>query len=177
MDTVIFIDGINDLLSTYPAETLGLHNFPTSFTTKRQHSGLNIDKKDVTSIDNVDIINSYLSQKEIISSMIQGLGKKCINILQPICEIKSSNHSPLTSRLIPKYGYLEYNIYNFYLKLLPYIQEIGEKRHGLIIDYLKDIENPIPLEFIDAAHMFLSGKISIITISKKIISMNNQNEF
>ena len=110
--------------------------------------------------------------------MIQGLGKKCINILQPICEIKSSNHSPLTSRLIPKYGYLEYNIYNFYLKLLPYIQEIGEKRHGLIIDYLKSTEDSIPLEFIDAAHMSPIGENQYSSLlAKKIISMNNHNEF
>ena len=89
--------------------------------------------------------------------ILDGLGIKCINILQPVCDIASPNHSEITSSLIPYYGVPDFSIYNYYTKLIPYIQQIGAAKYDIDFHILEPRNKPY--EFIEAAHLSPEGEI------------------
>ena len=64
--------------------------------------------------------------------------------------------------VIPYYGIPDFSIYNYYTKLIPYIQEIGAAKYDVEFHILEPDDKPF--EFIEAAHLSPVGETQFANI-------------
>ena len=157
IDYVIWIDGLNDLWSTVPASAIGLPNANTSFSIKTYLSGLSFDKSQLNSIKDSNKIETFLSYRRLAIDILEGLGIKTFNFMQPVCDLDSHAHSLKTKELIPFFDKNDISVCTRYPKLITYVREIGKSKYG--IDFKFYDTNQSPLEFLDSAHLSPEGEI------------------
>lgn len=150
LDILIWIDGLNDLIATIPASSIGLPYTPTLFVGKR--NGLSVGNHTKFSV--ASRLESFLELRSLYSTILEKMNIRNIHILQPAFSLtaqsKNSPDSGVPSVVLRSSLHaLEYN------KAIPYLQAIGRGKYGLDFNYLECDE---VLEFWDSAHLSPNGE-------------------
>lgn len=156
LDAVIWVDGLNDSRLTIPAKYLGLPDAPISFYREQAQSGINFPLSMSNKIKTSDRLNSYLSYRKMANTVFAGLGIKTVNILQPVCNMKSINNQEQTKMLFPFYSAAGKKLHSNYNPAVTYIKALGKTKYGLtFIDFP---DSDFFFEFWDSCHLSPLGE-------------------
>ncbi len=155
IDTVIWIDGVNDLLRTFPCSSLGYSDIKTLFPISNgvvtgNHHRFNVQSR----------FDGFLAARKTFNKILDGLNIQQLNLLQPIFNKRSQRqvelHSSLPSFFFP--SDLNSGIKgdsSDYIRSVPYLQAIGATKYGTQYDFLPDADD---LEFWDRFHLSPTGE-------------------
>ncbi len=152
---VIWIDGLNDLCSSVPASSLDISSMPISFPSK--FNGVSFDKNLINSITMNDRIESFIYTRRFSIDLLESIGVKSINILQPILDRNAPNHTNQATSLFPymhdsgwKDSYINY------IRIIPYLKSLSFSKYGLKFEIPKPSSEPF--DFWDFAHLSPLGE-------------------
>ena len=169
-DTILWIDGVNDLFTTTNFASIGLPNIPLPLTLK--WNGIKFRQRTLRgSISDGDRINLFIEYRKYICKILDSLDIKCINILQPTINLKNPHHGEDTSALFPFYSKLAWGHHQkAYSKSIPYIQQLGKLDNLEFYSYEEDTTNP--LDFWDFVHLSPRGESQYAEYLKNIVIGN-----
>ncbi len=167
IDYVIWIDGLNDLCASIPASAFGLNNIYTLLPAK--FNGISFSKEIISSTKCSDTIESYITYRNESIRLLEGVGVKSINILQPLLDLNSDNHSLTTKSLLPYAMMTSWkDDFRDYVNLQQYIKSIASSKYNIIFEIIEP--NQQPFEFWDFAHLSPVGEYQFAHSICSIIS-------
>ena len=166
-DTILWIDGVNDLFTTTNFKSIGLPEIPLPLTVK--WNGIKFDQQKVRfSTNNSDKVKLFVEYRKYISEIMKKLDVKCINILQPTINMNNLNHKPDTKELFPYFSGLAYGSQKkFYNKAIPLIQQLGSLDDLEFHTYKENSDNPI--DFWDFVHLSPRGELQYAEYLKELL--------
>ncbi len=166
LNTILWVDGVNDLFTTTTFDSIDLPNIPLPLTIK--WNGVPLDQHLRFTINDGDKIKLFVKYRKYICEIMSKLDVKCINILQPTINMKNPNHKHDTSKLFPFYSKLAWGKYQkVYNKSIPYIQQLGNLDNLEFHSYTEKTDDPI--DFWDFVHLSPRGEAQYAEYLKELM--------
>jgi len=169
INTVIWVDGLNDFMCGVPTNLYYDFEFPFNFAQgvptmrpkeKQAQFVEQFTKKLGEGMSTYEAIesrvNAFLAFRRNAIDILQGLGIQVVNILQPINDWKSGSITKRSKDTIPFYSN-HWHSYRDYSHSIPEVARLGRQKYGVEFYFFNSKTND-ELEFWDSAHLSPEGE-------------------